>query len=160
MSILRSCLDLFPDHPDGFSLPPEQMQALAQHLRENFQTPVNFSLSSHGLRILWHRDADIPPQLLPFGEVRHLALASREELESQLQCAAPGYEFKMALLDAMPLEHWVPAFLMALREDVDILVTGYDPALMTPRHSLLEYLHTAAETGHLVVVIGPPIAHD
>lgn len=158
MSILRHCLDLFPDHPDGFSLPPEQMPALAQHLEKHFQTPASFSLKNEGLRILWHRDAEIPPALLPFGEVRYLAPASRQALESQLQRSALGHNFKMALLDAMPWERWVLAFQMALREDVDVLVTGYDPDVMTERQPLLEQLQAAAHTGHLVVVIGPSIA--
>ena len=154
------CLDLFPDVPDDFLMPWATSLALESHVQKEFGVSLGIPEDRSGLRVFNLQDYKMPEALAWKQTVQYLSPQPRETLETLLAVPTPGHWFRLALIDDLEKPDRLKAFRYALRMDVDMLVVSYDPAGLADRQPLLQLMHSAAETGQVVVVIGPPIALD
>lgn len=158
--MIRSCLELFPDAPDGSLVSWEEVQSLNRHIKETFGAAFPLPANKEGMRILNVYGYRAHEGLFTARMVHYFPLQERAAMESLLAEKAKDYGFRVALISGVERPERQDAFCYAMREDVDMLVVDYEPAGLKDRSSLLNLLHVAAETGHAVIVIGPVIALD
>lgn len=155
--MIRSCLELFPDAPDGALVTWEEVQALTRHVRQTHGVDLGLPSSMESLRILSIHGYRIFDEYFTSWSVHFLPPQDRTLLESRLAEKADGHGFRLALVSGVEGAEGQNAFRYALREDVDMVVVDYVPQKLKDRTLLLRLLHTASETGHAVIVVGPPI---